>query len=404
MLYSACGGLLLGAGVLYYYFHSKSSSTKAHFSRDQILSVLKKFNRNFYPIFEDFLSVSEKIHKNYGKEYGHVLKAIKKSLTAALIENNPKFHKLLAEIEDQIYKEFKISDRKAFEKAADELAKVDIEIKLIMQEIQENIFNACNGVEMPMTIPLADHVTAETTLNVHKSIVYSILMELNHFLEEYVKEHKIINILEYYYNEKLQSILKSEKAKKEFLKLYQFDYSDIYHEYYVYASAIKQFSKKDDKYAKAINKIAILKKKIVRLHLIPGHNLGRLGKLREKIEEIMEIEIELTQPIIEVAPNAQAILDPKAKENQETAKVTGKNDEVQVEDHKKETQENKKPKESLTSEKPVPETSDVPETKENTEESVSETTEESVPETTPVPEEDVLQTTTGTQNKINETN
>ena len=317
--------------------------------------------------------------------YGNIPEAVKKSLTAALMDNNPNFHRLMAEMQEQVYTEFEISDREGFEKAADELANTDNEIKLIMQEIRDNVSRACNGVKLPMTIPLPDHVTAETTLNVYKSMVYSILMRLNEFLEEYVKEHGVINTFEEEFNRKLGSVLEPAKVKKEFMKLHRYDCSDIYHENYVYASAIKQFSKEDDKYAKVIQRIDFLNNNLLKMHLTPGQNFG---KLKEKIEEIMVVGIELTQPIIDVAPNAQAILDQKAKENQETAEDTGKKDEVKVVDDKKETQENEKPQESVTSEEPVPKTPEVPEPTENTEESENKTTDDVIPVKTdePAPE------------------
>jgi hypothetical protein len=231
----------------------------------------------------------------------------------------------MAEMEDEIYGEFEITDRESFENAAKELSKTDNEIKLIYQGIREDLANACNGVKMAMNVPLAEHITAETTLTVYKSMVYSILMQLNEFVSKWAKENGgNINTFDEEFNIKLSETLNPEKVKKDFMKLYNYDYSDVHHENLIYATAIKEFSKKDPKYDMAVKKIDQMNNEMLKLHLMPGQNYE---DLKAKIEDIMVVGIELTKPLIEIAPDAEEIL--KKKQEEELAKKT-------EEDNKKE--------------------------------------------------------------------
>ena len=391
LLYTACGGLILAAGGLYYYLKPKASNgSETRYSREDIISVLKKFKRNYYPIYRDLWTTSERINQNYRMRYGAIPEAVKKTLTSALMDNNPNFKRLMAKLEEDVYSEFNITDRKVFEKAADDLSKTDNEVKLLMQEIRDNVAKACNGVKLPMKIPLPDHVTAETTLKVYKSMVYSILMRLNEFLEDYVKENGVINTFEEEFNRKLGDVLAPEKVKSEFMKLHRYDSSDEYHENYVYACAIKQFSNNDKKYATVIQRIDFMNNNLLKQHLTPGQDFN---KLKDKIEEIMLVGIELTQPIIDVVPNAQMILDKKAEEEAKKKLDEKAEEDKVVENESDEKPEDKvsdeKPEDKVSDEKPEDKVSDEKPEEDEKNDVVTEKTEEPVEETEPAmkPEE-----------------
>lgn len=387
-------GLMGGAvalGGLWYMFRPKEAQAgQMNFSREEILRVSRQFRRNYYPVLKHLWSTYERIAVRYRMTYGTIPETVKKGLKTALMDTNPQFHKLMSDLEDEVYQKNGITDRKGFEKAALELSKTDNELKLIYQSIREDLANACNGVKMAMNVSLESHITPETTLTVYKSMVYSILIQLNDFVKEYVKEHGAINSYDEEFNRKLSETLNPEKIKKEFLSMYKYDYSQTYHENLIYASAIKEFSKRDPNYSNVIKKIDGLNNEMLKQHLMPGQDYARL---RERIEEVMVVGVELTQPLIEVAPDAEEILKKKEEEEQQSkTEVDAQEAEAEVEEGDK-ADEVQKPEEVAVNEEaaeenkgPVEENKDQTEEKETPEGVELEETEDA-PQETPKDEE-----------------
>jgi hypothetical protein len=312
VLLTVCGGAALMLGGVFYYLKSKKTpSEPSDFSRELILKVIKKFRRNYYPIYKYLWIMSQRVTAGYRQRFGTVPEQIKKSLSASIMDANPEFHKLVSDMETEIYSEFEIEDPKKFEKAVQELMKNDKEIAEIMNQIKEDTFKACSGTKVIKKVPLPDFVTKEQILEIYKTMAYEILIMLNDFLSDYIKKHKFINETDMEFNKELERVLKPGPIRKNILRSHNYHYSDEYHEDLVYASGMKQFSESDAEFKRLSTRVDELNNTLLRAHLMPGQNYE---ELRTRIEEILVIGIENTQPLIDVVPNAQEILEKKKEE------------------------------------------------------------------------------------------
>jgi hypothetical protein len=314
VLLTICGGALMMAGGLYYYLKSNQKHVPSNLlPRDLVLKILKKFKRNYYPIYKYLWLMSTRVTAGYRQRFGRVPEQIKKSLKISLVDANPDFHKLISKMEDEIFAEFDINDKKLFEKTVNHYQKTDKEIREIMNKIQDDVAKACSGVKVVDKVPLPDFVTKEKIIEMYKTMIYEILIMLNDFLTDYVSKHQFINPTDEGFNKELESVLKTEPIRKRILTQHKFDYSEKYHENLIYASAMKQFSESDPEFKKISNQLDDMNNLLLKEHLIPGQNYA---ELRNQIEQILIIGIENTQPLIDIVPNARAILDKKTKEEQ----------------------------------------------------------------------------------------
>ena len=177
VLLSLCGGAALMIGGVLYYLKTKSKPEESsEFSRELILKVIKKFRRNYYPIYKYLWIMSQRVTAGYRQRFGVVPEQIKKSLSTSIMDANPEFHKLVSDMETEIYSEFEIEDTKKFESAVGELMKHDTEIREIMNGIKEDTFKACSGTKVVKKVPLPDFITKEQILDIYKTMAYEILI------------------------------------------------------------------------------------------------------------------------------------------------------------------------------------------------------------------------------------
>lgn len=297
LMYLMGTSVILGTGFLAWYFkYKKSGNTKKiDYSREQIVQVLKRFQRDYFPVYKMLWTTHDKITKSYKSRYGMVPEALKNSLHSVLMEENPQFHILIADMEDEIYSAFNIPDRKAFEEASMNLCKTDNEVKLLIQGVQDNIKKSAMGIPQDFNVPLKEVVTLETTFKIYKSAAFSVQSALNEFLQEYTKDHETINPYDEEFNRKLGEVLSPEKIKKGLLKIYKYDDDERYHELFVFSAAVKKYSKSDNYFERTITQIDRKNQEMLQQQLSP---MANLKQIRKEIDKIMMIELE--KPIIQM--------------------------------------------------------------------------------------------------------
>jgi hypothetical protein len=270
--------------------------------------VLKKFKRENYPILKSVAIGYKKITSKYLAQYGIIPEELKKQMPIILMDSNPKFKYLVTQLETQIYTEFDIKNPKQFEKEVLLLSEKDAEIKKYHLEIQKKFQRICEGQNIKYDIPIEEHLTPELTFKVFKEIIYSILIRLNDFIEEYIKQNGQFNLQDKDFMVKFGQAIKPTQIRKGLLSINKFDYSDEYHENYIYDSIVNRYLKTDPKYSELVKKVSEMEKKLLDLHLLPDQNYS---ELRQEIEQIKTIGNELE----ETSKEEIGDLDEKLKEH-----------------------------------------------------------------------------------------
>jgi hypothetical protein len=309
LLFMACGGALLASGGIYYYLKSKSSNDfSSDYSRDEIMKILKKFKRNYYPIFKTLTIAYKQLTEKYLKQYGIIPEHFKRNMYNVLITSNPKFNELATKLEDEVYSEFNITDRKKFEETVQSLSKNDIEMKKIQQDIQDELINITKGGSISLQIEIKDHITPELTFKVYKELIYSVLIQLNDFLVDYIKQNGSFNLNSGDFMMKFGQAIKPNKIRKELFCVNQFDYSDVYHENMIFDSMVDRFLKTDSRYSEIIKEMRVFEQDMLNKHLLPNQDYS---ELRGKIEEIKGFDVKKD----EEAKLGKIVEDDQIKEN-----------------------------------------------------------------------------------------
>ena len=274
-------------GAAYLYLKSKRRPRpRTIYSPDTIIRVLRRFRRNYYPIYKTLSGSYLIMAQNHYKQFGTVPDTISKPMYLALTESNPKFRSLVETMESRVYSELGISDRASFEVAAEALCATDSRAMSVRRDIQSTLRNVCSGGRVSLDIPLADHITPELTFKIYKETVYTVQMNLNDFMAEYVRQVDGFSIKDPGFLRQFHESLRPAETKQRLLRLYKFDYSEDYHQTMVYDSVVERFLKNDPKYAALILQITELEKELLRLHLQYDQDYSQL---RERIEGITEI-------------------------------------------------------------------------------------------------------------------
>lgn len=332
-------GAIIVGGIVYYLRRDGTKAEPVKFSRQQILKVMTRIRRNYYPIFNYLWMTANRSLGDIRQAYGFVPEEVKKSLPTMMINNNPEFTRLVKEMESEVYSEFGIDNKVQFEAAAMELSESDQEIKKILDEIEAKLFKTASGQKISEDIPIAEHIRPEKTLEVYKLMVHSILTKVNDYMSELVQTEGRLPMNSPEFNLKFQEMLNPGAVKKQLLRENGYDYSDVHHESQIYATSMKKFSQGNTEFARCAKIIDEANGKLIRAHLLPAQDMA---KLREKIERVLQVEMKAEAPIIDLVPDAERVAAERQRllEEGQSLKTGAKQEEKPGnEGEKQETQE-----------------------------------------------------------------
>ena len=142
----ATGFVAVGAGMAY--IIKQRSLPKAPsrvFSREEVITVLRRFKRDYYPIFKYVYNAFNRQVEAMARQGMRIspkqLGAFKEMLTF----QNPEFKQMVSELEENVYKRFSITNGKDFESQCSEMAKTDLEVRALMQSIRNFLSQASSG-------------------------------------------------------------------------------------------------------------------------------------------------------------------------------------------------------------------------------------------------------------------
>lgn len=288
LLYLVCGGTILSVcGGLYYYLKSSSSGqSPSKFSNDEVMRVLKRFRRDYYPVYKYLGTAYKRAIQNVAAKFGFVPPNMKNSMYTLLVENNPKFKEQVNKLEDKVYSELGITDRRGFEAAANRLCQSNAQARKITEDIQNTIELICKGGTISLELPIAEHITPEVTFKVFKEISYTILSRLNEFMADYVGRNKTFDTFDPGFNKEVAEATRASELKSSLMREFRFDYSDVYHEHMVYDAAIKKYLKADPKYMSSVNQILKTERTLLDIHLNSEQDYTRLKGEIQKLRDI----------------------------------------------------------------------------------------------------------------------
>lgn len=291
-LASVCGGI-------YWLVSSRRSlQRRQQLSRETVIKVLRKFERDYYPIYKSLMASYSKAVAGIQAKYGFVPAHLKAKMYQVLVQTNVEFRNLVEELETRVYSHFEITDRRAFEVAADRLRRTDAEAISITRRIQSNLVRICRGQPLDLSFPIAQHITAEVTFRVFREISYTILMKLNQFLSDRAARRRPANVNSPKFVRKLTKAIRVEDLTRDLLKQNGFNYSDRYHEQMVYDAAVAKFLRTDPKYYDPVSRVIRTEKTLLDVHLGADPNLE---ELRQRIQQIKFIQLKTEDSMANVA-------------------------------------------------------------------------------------------------------
>lgn len=300
----ASGFLAMGAGVTYYIKNrSKPKAPTRVFSREEVITVLNRFKRDYYPIFKYIFNMFNRKIATLRRQGLQVRPNQLKTFQEALTFQNPEFLKMVSDLEESVYKRFSIEEKKDFEAQCNEMAKTDLEVRALMQAIRNSLTQASSGRLDNGRVKLPPMITVELVFDARKEIIIMLLNKINNYIDNYKKENGQINERDPKFAMEFALVMKPEKEKSQVLTEKGFDFSEEHHPALIYDLAIEQFRKTNKSFAFTYERMTeqhtIILQKI--LQQTADHQ-----KLAEEIEKIREKKLADPQNVIEEANNPLA--------------------------------------------------------------------------------------------------
>ena len=263
-------GASLGLGMMVLYVkRTKIEYLKQKYNKEFVIKVLKRFNRQYFPLNKLLWTTAQKSKKEMKTYYGDFSDEMKTDMKNKLLYSNPGLNETMKKMEAEVYGKFEIDDPSEFEYLCQIYSKEDEEIKTLMVAIDQNLHQSAEGIKMSMDIELPRHVSSVTTFKIYKDTIYKLLLQLNTFMKNYTANNGYVRDYKDF-DAKLNKVIRPIEIKQVLLKKYKYDCSDDIHEDYFYTASIEKSSRNDPEFRATYQEIEATKNSIFDRHLYTG--------------------------------------------------------------------------------------------------------------------------------------
>ena len=390
--------LLGGATVLtglsylaYKRFYNKEESGEVA-SIEQTIKILKQFKRDFYPIFSNLIILSLRFQGQYRSRYQSVPESFLEKIEGALTSENPIFLEQINVLEDKIYSENNITNRKMFEIYCLKLSNQNAAVQAILNDIRTAYRNALRGKPERPNFNLPEKLTPELIFKIYKNRVVNALTKILDAVDNYKKIHGAINVQDPEFNKQIGKITQGNDQNNIF-EGYDIEFDEFIHPKMMFNSAVSTFDKSNIKFKQNIQLLEVKENNLMQKIVLSKDTYEKILKDIESIKNIGEPVVPL---IREIEPE-KAVEEPVVVEKQFVGDSTTKGIEESQFEKIENVEENKEEEENVVVE-------------DNKEEEVDEVVEDNkeeenvvVEETNEVEEAEVVEETTEVEdNKVDE--
>lgn len=282
------GSVAFGVGLLIYLI-AKQRRKSISYSPELVEKLLLKMKRNYFPICKKLEIYSKKILSNYQARYKTIPPLIYKNLKFSLLVENSHFKKMIIKFENQIYSELEVHDQDIFKQRVKELRSTNPRIDQLICAIKENIHIVCQGRALEAELDLPEHVNEAATLRIYQKCVGFTLTRLNEYMLQCRQKKGQVNMYDHDFSDELQCEVQLDQFKGKLLKEHNFDFSEEFHELFVFEMAIRRFKRQTPKFEEIIETIDQLNNRLLQEHLKPDVDLEIL---KNHIEGLKNLEID----------------------------------------------------------------------------------------------------------------
>ena len=294
--------LLGGATVLtglsylaYKKFYNKEESGEVA-SIEQTIKILKQFKRDFYPIFSNLIILSLRFQGQYRSRYQSVPESFLEKIEGALTSENPIFLEQINVLEDKIYSENNITNRKKFEIYCLKLSNQNAAVQAILNDIRTAYRNALRGKPERPNFSLPEKLTPELIFKIYKNRVVNALTKILDAVDNYKKIHGAINVQDPEFNKQIGKITQGNDQNNIF-EGYDIEFDEFIHPKMMFNSAVSTFDKSNIKFKQNIQLLEVKENNLMQKIVLSKDTYEKILKDIESIKNIGEPVVPLIREI-----------------------------------------------------------------------------------------------------------
>ena len=286
-------GLCLSSGIsaaLYLWYHPPKSfkRPKRIFSRDEILRIAKRFERDYYPVY--------KTVRKYSKILAEVKKQAGRSerIEVEEILNLEGVRLALDNLERKIFKRFGIKNGSEFETHFQNLIETDPEIKGISERINRNVDMYANSGKKLLLKPyeLPDFATPAKTYKIASEFMIRSLRTLNEFFLQIETGNLEIDPRDKVEMRRFQNHLNPSKFKQEILENHVYGSVERFHEEQIFDSSLAYMKHRKSAWSQPLFRFKFVYHQIVQRHFSKDLDSRKLALEIDCLEKASDVVLE----------------------------------------------------------------------------------------------------------------
>lgn len=279
-----------GLGFILYQRYQNKSQNDYQIAKEQVIQILKEFKKEFYPIFKQLTTLSQKIQSDYKSKYNYVPEQVRDNLRTFLIDENPTFKTQITAMEDKVYSMYNIDDRKGFEAYVQKMAKIDPDVQTLVNDIKNSFRKAIQGQTVHEVIELSEKIDSDLVLEVYKDSLKQVLSKILEFVIEYKEKNGEINAYDQMFSIQLKN-LNLEEIKLNILNERGFADDSENHPEKIFHFALAKYAKDSTAFKDKLQKLELFHQSLMQKLFTPGSDLPYLRTELAKIDKMIEPEI-----------------------------------------------------------------------------------------------------------------
>lgn len=282
-------GLCISSGIsaaLYLWYHPPKSfkRPKRIFSREEILTIAKRFERDFYPVY--------KIVRKYSKILSEVKIQARRSEKNEIEEilNLEGVRRALDNLERSIFKRFNIKNGAEFKSQFQIFNQTDIEIKAISEKINRNMEIYANSDTKLLLKPyeLPNFATPAKTYKITSQFMIKSLRALNEIFFQIETGNLMIDPRDQAEMRQLQKYLSPSKFKQEILENHVYGSNERFHEQQIFDSSLGYMKHSKSVWSQPLFRFKFVYHQIAQRHFSKDMNSAELALEIDCLEKASE--------------------------------------------------------------------------------------------------------------------
>ena len=304
------GSMTIIGGLFYMIYKSKTSQNSLEFDlpRDTVMKIIREFRREFYILFRNISVHSQRYQEDLKMGPPLTQTRLHQILFSQYTNPASGIPDQIKDIENKVYLKYDVANRKEFERFYDTLAKEDLQIKAMKDEIRELYMKAVLGVLVIPKIDFPKKFTSQLLFNGFQKFYKITLEKMAMRAVEFFEENGIRHPSDPEFQKTFLGV-SLEKEKEMIARELGFDFSDEFYPQQMMTFCREKLEKSDTIFEKNMNElenfktaflIRIFEGKLIKDSYISElDNILLIGCMDESIENRVEQLVEKVDESVE---------------------------------------------------------------------------------------------------------